>query len=75
MATTVENLLLFDMGLANSFPFIIIPAMTGILNQYNVNETLVMTKSEASWLGSISLFFEPIGSILSAFVTGGNNQM
>lgn len=113
MATTVENLLLFDMGLGNSFdllilmvekinwinffsisgnsfPFIIIPALTGILNQHNLSETLKMTEVEASWLGkrwiysncrnnyfwlililaSIGLFFEPIGSILSALITG-----
>lgn len=53
VATTVENLLLFDMGLGNSFPFIIIPALTGILNHHNTNETLTMTPVEASWLGNI----------------------
>lgn len=52
VATTVENLLLFDMGLGNSFPFIIISALTGYTNQHNLNETLKITASEASWLGN-----------------------
>lgn len=55
VATTVENLLLFDMGLGNAFPFIIIPALTGILNHHNLGETLKMTPAEASWLGKLTL--------------------
>lgn len=103
MATSVENVLLFDMGLCNSFPFIIIAALTGFPNKHNVHESLSLTPIEASWLGNHSFFFqfnltnilstfflnlsffffkfynligsigfvsEPIGSVLSALITG-----
>lgn len=52
LATTVENLLLFDMGLCHSFPFIIIAALTGFPNKHNLNETLKLTPIEATWIGS-----------------------
>ncbi|XP_055303202.1 facilitated trehalose transporter Tret1-like [Sitodiplosis mosellana] len=68
-ATTVENLLLFDMGLCHSFPFIIIAALTGFPNKHNLNETLSLTPIEASWLASIGYISEPIGSLLSALIT------
>lgn len=45
-------MLLFGMGLSGTFPVIIIPALTGILNDHNQNETLTLTGSEASWLGN-----------------------
>lgn len=57
MATTVENLLLFDMGLCNSFPFIIIAALTGFPNQHNVNESLSLTAVQASWLGKFAMAY------------------
>lgn len=49
-------MLLFGMGLSGTFPVIIIPALTGILNDHNQNETLSLTASEASWLGKFSIF-------------------
>lgn len=42
-------------GLCNSFPFIIIAALSaGTANEHNRNETLSMTAVQASWLGSIA---------------------
>lgn len=51
VATTVKNMLLFDMGMCGAFPGIIIPALTGTTNEHNRNETLSLTSAEASWLG------------------------
>lgn len=62
VATTVENMLLFDMGLCNSFPFLIIAALTGIPNEHNRNETLSLTPIQASWLGKQHLKHILIGN-------------
>lgn len=51
LATTVKNFLLLDLGLSIAFPGIIIPALTGIPNEYNKDEFLSMTPEQASWLG------------------------
>lgn len=56
-ATTVENMLLFDMGLCNAFASIVIPALTGIMNEHNLNETLTLTPVQASWLGKQQSLF------------------
>ncbi|XP_031626286.1 solute carrier family 2, facilitated glucose transporter member 6-like, partial [Contarinia nasturtii] len=69
LATTVKNMLLFDLGLCLAFPGIIIPALTGIQNEFNQNETLSLTASQVSWLGSVNYVVEPLGSILSAIIT------
>lgn len=53
VATTVKNMLLFDMGMCGAFPGIIIPALTGITNEHNRNETLSITSTQASWLGKL----------------------
>lgn len=53
VAITVKNMLLFDMGLCDSFPAIIIPALTGIPNDHNQHEQLFLTPVQASWLGII----------------------
>ncbi|XP_031639034.1 facilitated trehalose transporter Tret1-2 homolog [Contarinia nasturtii] len=69
IATTAENLLLFDMGCCHAFPFLIIAALTGLTNKHNLNETLSVTAVEASWLASIGFVFEICGSIFSALIT------
>lgn len=53
VATTVKNLLLFDLGLCFSLPTIVIPALTGIGNIHNSDEYLTVTPVQASWLGKI----------------------
>lgn len=91
VATTVKNFLLLDLGLSIAFPAIIIPALTGIPNEYNRNEFLSLTPEQASWLGrsiihhpsingnyssfafihtgSIAFVCQPIGSIISGWIT------
>lgn len=56
VATSVKNLLILDLALALVIPGIIIPALTGIPNQHNLNEPLKLTPSQASWLGIYFLF-------------------
>lgn len=51
LATSVKNLILFDIGLQKAIPGIIIPALTGLRNDHNLNETLSLTSVQASWLG------------------------
>lgn len=69
LASTVKNCLLLDLGLSIAFPAIIIPALTGIPNEYNQNELLSLTKEQASWLGSIAFICQPLGSIVSGWIT------
>lgn len=51
IASMVQNLLLVDLGASLVFPSIMIPSLTGIPNEFNRNETLSLTASQASWLG------------------------
>lgn len=51
IASTVKNFLLLDLGLSVAFPSIVIPALTGFPNEFNQNEQLSMSPSEASWFG------------------------
>lgn len=44
-------MLLIGCGFCMVFASIIIPALTGIPNKHNVNETLSLSPSQASWLG------------------------
>lgn len=53
VATSVKNLLIVDLALALVIPGIIIPALTGIPNQHNLNETLKLSPSQVSWLGNL----------------------
>lgn len=63
-------MLLFDLGMCMAFPGIIIPALTGITNEFNRNEYLSLTANQVSWLGSIIYIVEPLGSVMSAIITG-----
>ncbi|XP_031639043.1 facilitated trehalose transporter Tret1-like isoform X1 [Contarinia nasturtii] len=72
VATTVENMLQFDMGLCNFFPFLVIAALDNTgksKNRHNLDEKLFFSSVQASWMGSIGYVTEPIGSILSALFT------
>lgn len=51
LATSVVNLLTINAGLIFGFPSLIIPALTGILNEPNRNEFLSVSAVEASWMG------------------------
>lgn len=64
-------MLLFDMGLCNSFPFIIIAALTaGNANDHNRNESLSLSAVQSSWMGSIGYITEIAGAVLSSVITG-----
>lgn len=51
LATSVKNLLLIEFGLQLAITSIVIPALTNIRNDHNLNETLLMTPIQSSWLG------------------------
>lgn len=68
MASTFKNILILDLGLSLAFPTIVIPALTGIDKIHNPNEYLMLTPSQASWLGSMAYMVEPIGSCLSGWI-------
>ncbi|XP_068082922.1 facilitated trehalose transporter Tret1 [Anabrus simplex] len=62
LASTAKNLILLELGMTIAFPTIVIPAL------HNVAEQLSLDDDQASWLGSLSFIFQPIGSILSGMV-------
>lgn len=53
IAAAVENVHSIDSGMAEAFPTILIPALTGLPNEQNRNEFLTMNGSEASWIGRL----------------------
>lgn len=50
LASTAKNLLLLDLGMAVSFPTIVIPALKG-LKQHDNADFLSFTDVQASWFG------------------------
>lgn len=50
LASTAKNLLLLDLGMAVSFPTIVIPALRG-LKAHDNQDFLSFTDSQASWFG------------------------
>ncbi|KAG5680532.1 hypothetical protein PVAND_010037 [Polypedilum vanderplanki] len=67
LASTAKNLLLLDLGMAVSFPTIVIPALRG-LKEHDSNDILSFTAEQASWFASIAFIFQPIGSVASGIV-------
>lgn len=53
LASTAKNLLLLDLGMAVSFPTIVIPALRG-LKAHDNNDILSFTDVQASWFGNKS---------------------
>lgn len=61
IAATLKNFLTLDYGLSIAIISIIIPALREPNRGLNINETLYITPSEASWLGlyeRIKKYFE-----------------
>lgn len=56
LASTAKNLLLLDLGMAVSFPTIVIPALKG-LKAHDNQDFLSFTDSQASWFGEIKSLF------------------
>lgn len=69
LASTIKNFLLLDLGLSVAFPTIVIPALTGHGNSYNADEYLRLSPSDASWFGSIAYICQPVGSLLSGWIS------
>lgn len=57
------------MGLVLAIPSIVVPSVIGISSNLNPDEILHMTPDEASWLASILFIVQPIGNLLSGFIT------
>lgn len=51
LACLAKNLLLFDLGLAVSFPTIVIPVLRGLQADRNPDEFLAFTDEQSSWYG------------------------
>lgn len=60
---------MFDLGLALGISTIIIPILRGLQNDRFSNETLHFTAIESSWFGSLAFMTQPIGSIVSGWIT------
>ena len=67
LASTAKNFLLLDLGMAVSFPTIVIPALRG-LKMHDNQDILTFTDVQASWFASIAFIFQPIGSIASGII-------
>lgn len=51
----VKNLIMLDLGLTLGLPTILVPALTGILNEHNQNEFLLISAEQATWIGKLFL--------------------
>lgn len=82
LASTIKNFLLFDLGLAVAFPTIVIPALkinnavvdtgnytTVILEDNGPVESFHLTAEQISWFGSIAFICQPLGGVMSGWVT------
>lgn len=82
LASTIKNLLLFDLGLAVAFPTIVIPALkfkeavvdTGngtavIIDDDGPLENFYLTAEQISWFSSIAFICQPLGGVMSGVIT------
>lgn len=69
LASLAQFLVGWGMGLILAIATIVVPAVTGKAGNLNPDETLFMTDDEASWLASVLFIVQPIGNVLSSFVT------
>lgn len=65
IATTIKNFHMMDWGFTVGITTIMIPALTGILNERNQGEFLTITAVQSSWLVSISYATQMLGSSIS----------
>ncbi|GAB0097352.1 facilitated trehalose transporter Tret1 [Sergentomyia squamirostris] len=70
LACVAKNLILIDIGMSIVFPSIVIPILQGTNPERRGSEELLrFTDSQASWFGSLAFVCQPIGCILSGWVT------
>lgn len=53
IAVTIKNLMTFNIGIALTYPEILLAALTGQNAELNPNETIRLTPEQASWLGAV----------------------
>lgn len=51
IASVVKNLLLLDVGVTMAMTTIMIPALTGLNQENNPNEPILITPEDSTWLG------------------------
>lgn len=69
LACSAKNLLMIDLGLALGFSTVSIPVLLGLQPDRYPNETMHFSAEEASWFGSLAFMTQPIGSIVSGWIT------
>lgn len=57
MAALANNLVFLNNGLFDGFPSIVIPSLIGLNTDLNPDETLRITSSQASWIGTFYFFY------------------
>lgn len=58
-----------DLGMALAFPTISIPVLLGLQSDRYPDEMMHFTAEEASWFGSLAFMTQPIGSVISGWIT------
>lgn len=69
LACIAKSLILVDIGLALGFPTIVIPALSLAQQSRPSAEVLHFDESQASWFGSVIFICQPLGSIISGWLT------
>ncbi|XP_055687055.1 facilitated trehalose transporter Tret1-like [Lutzomyia longipalpis] len=69
LACVAKNLILMDIGMSIVFPSIVIPILQGTDPERRERDGLTFTDVQASWFGSLAFIFQPIGCILSGWIT------
>lgn len=57
MAVTARNLITVNTTLFGAFPSIVIPSLIGLNDELNIDESIRVTASQASWIGEAELVF------------------
>lgn len=77
LACLAKSLILVDIGFALGISTIVIPSLT-LANQAIPDEKLRFDENQASWFGSLVFICQPLGCILSGWITdalGRKNAM
>lgn len=53
LATMARNIIRLNTGLFEGFPSIVIPSLTGLRKELNPDEVLLISSSQASWIGKL----------------------
>lgn len=53
LATLARNIIRLNTGLFEGFPSIVIPSLIGVSKELNPDEVLLISPSQASWIGKL----------------------